>query len=106
LESFGIAPEVIEQQVAAEVEAATFEVHPDNTQIVEVFLAFGTQWRLIGVGHGAVYQGLEYGSLQAILAGLGVARSVPDRREIFAGLRIMEAAALPLLNERAKEKPE
>lgn len=73
-----------------------FEIWSENWEVAEAFLCVSTQWRAIARGmEGAVYyQGLDYAGVGAGLAGAGVAVS-PD---IWAGLRVMEAAARNMLN--------
>lgn len=91
---------MIEREVDAESAAAIFEVHPDNAQIVAAFLTLQTQWRVIGGGMGFVYQGIDYTAVPAVLALLDVPRR--ERAEVFIGLRVMEASAIPFLNARSK----
>lgn len=99
MEAFGASEDVIEQQAAAEAEAALLAVHEDNVQTVLAFVALATQWRVSAVGVGnLVYLGLDYAAIPAVLSLLGVARR--ERAEVFAGLQLMERVALPLRNER------
>lgn len=73
---------------------------PENQRIVEVFVALGTQWRVIaGIG-GVFYQGLDYTATRNAIELMGIDRS--EWPEIFNGLRIMEAAAQPILNEKER----
>ncbi|MBK7954576.1 MAG: DUF1799 domain-containing protein [Candidatus Accumulibacter sp.] len=72
------------------------ELWPENARPLEVFIAMQTQWALGGMG-GVV--GLRYESLPAMLDLLGTKK--PARREVFAALRVMESAALKVLNEAA-----
>lgn len=64
-----------------------FEVHPDNWEIVQLFLALSTQWVIAGMGS---YVGINYCAVEptARLAGIEM---TPD---VFGGLRLMESAAL------------
>lgn len=103
MEAFGATPEAIEAAVAPEREKATFEVHADNEWTVSTFLALQTQWRVaVGMG-GVAHLGLDYAAIPPTMALLGVPRT--QRREVFDGLRVMEAAALPILNA-PKESPD
>lgn len=86
-----------EQLLAQEAERATCEVYPENENVVAAFLRLATQWRIVAVGSGAVYQGIDYGSIPFVLSTLGIS----DRKDCFWGLRVMEAAAVKLLNERS-----
>ncbi len=58
-----------------------------------------TQWRLVAIPMGGVlYQGIEYASVETVLSMFDL---TPDeRREYFAGLRLMESAALMVRNAR------
>ena len=73
-----------------------FPVWIENWPVVEAFQAVCTQWRAIAQGmEGQVYwQGLDYAGVAAGLAGAGLAAPPP----IWAGLRVMEAAARNVLN--------
>lgn len=46
--------------------------------------------------------GLDYSSIPAVLQMQGIKRK--EWSDIFAGLQIMEAAAIPVLSERYKPK--
>lgn len=75
-----------------------FEVHPDNWNAIEAFLAMQTQWRIaVGLG-GAARIGLDYAALPMVFSGLRVAPK--DRPDIWSDLRIMEAAALKEFGSR------
>lgn len=77
-----------------------FAVYRDNLPTVLCFAALATQWRVIAGGLGAaVYQGLDYSAITPLfLRTHGIERK--HEAEVFMGLRIMEAAALPILNAR------
>lgn len=95
-------PEEIELQVAAEAALNDFDVYAENMATVGCFVALQTQWRVIAGFGGAVYQGLDYAAVTPLLLrNCGVKRK--DEADVFAGLQIMEAAALPVLNA-PKEK--
>lgn len=74
----------------------SFEIYAENAEIVGAFLSLATQWRVIVGFGGAMWQGLEYASIPVVLSAL----AIEDRAGAFAGLRIMEAAALRVLNEK------
>lgn len=97
----GLPPEEID--AAVEQERAgdpPFEVFPDNWVTAQAFMALTTQWRVI-VGERVAYQGIDYAAIGAVLA----MSEIPDaqRAEVFAGLRVMERAALPILNSHPEE---
>jgi hypothetical protein len=71
-----------------------FAVWPENWSSVLTFLELATQWRVAAAGlAGAIlYFGLDYAGVRALLQGRA------DADEIFSDLRVMEAAALPVLN--------
>ena len=80
----------------AEIVGDDLEVWAENWGTLSAFLAFQTQWRAIARGmEGQVYwQGLDYAGVEAGLRGSGI-DATPD---IWAGLRVMEAAARNALN--------
>jgi hypothetical protein len=80
LAAFGLQ---VEQQ-----EAGGIEAWPENETTIKVFMAMGTQWN-VGMA-GAV--GLRYEALPVVLDLMGVAAD--ERPGVFAGLRVMEGAAL------------
>lgn len=74
------------------------EIWAENWLTVRLFLDLSTQWRLaVGMGC-AVWLGLDYPAVLAHLRMRGVKRC--DRARIFDGIRIMEGAALPILNRQ------
>lgn len=91
----GAPPEVITALKADQGEEP-FPVWLVNQAVVEAFLAVCTQWRAIARGmDGQVYwQGLDYAGVAAGLAGAGITQTP----ELWAGLRVMEAAARNQLN--------
>lgn len=96
----GFPADVIEQMTEGDRAAEVVEVHEDNVEALRVFLELQTQWR-VAVGMRPVWMGLEYASIRPVLWGLAIPR---DRhRELFAALRVMERAALPILNKPREE---
>lgn len=84
--------------LAVELPADDVEIWPENLDTVDAFLACQTQWQVDGM-NGRVL-GLRYADVAATLEMLGVA----DRRAVFGGLRVMEAAALEVFSAAAKRK--
>ena len=79
---------------------APLEIYPENHAALEWFLALETQWRIL-LGMSAVYyQGLRYDIAVLMMREAGLRRR--ERHRLLADLRIMEGAALPLLNEPAQ----
>lgn len=70
---------------------------PENVKVVEVFLALGSQWRMLAGAHGAMYLGLDYAVVQPVLELLQLKRK--HWPQLFAELRMMERAALAVLNQ-------
>nr|WP_275760839.1 DUF1799 domain-containing protein [Ralstonia pseudosolanacearum] len=68
------------------------EVWPDNAATVAVFAHLGTQWRVGARGP----LGLDYTAIPVVLELLAV--PADERAEVFAGIRIMEHAALAEMN--------
>ncbi|KAF1043063.1 MAG: hypothetical protein GAK35_02383 [Herbaspirillum frisingense] len=87
LQAIGLKPEDLDPA------ALGCDVYPENMPAVQVFEAMDTQWR---TGMGGVY-GLDYAALPAVLRMLGIGRN--RWKEIFSDLRVMEAAALEVLQE-------
>lgn len=63
-----------------------------------VFLALQTQWRreIPAMSGQMVWHGLRYGEAEVVIRMMGFRK---QQQAIFEELRIMEAAALPLLNQ-------
>lgn len=83
------------EQIAASAPKEDFEVWEENWPAVEMFLRLQTQWRIIG-GMAVAYMGLDY---QAV-AWMFSLYNVEQPRQLLEDLQVMEAAALPLLNQR------
>lgn len=66
---------------------------PRNWPSLLAFLVCQTQWRVVATMSGLIWLGLDYAAARGALdeAGLPIAR--------MADLRVIEAAALPILNE-------
>ncbi len=73
---------------------ALFDLWPENLPALEIFRALKTQWRLVAGFGGVTYQGLRYAEARAEIR----ERRVKDRAGMLADLRVMERAALPILN--------
>jgi hypothetical protein len=72
-----------------------YQVWPRNIAVVRVFQALATQWRAAPMGG---VTGLDYSAITpTVLRGLQVSRQAWP--EIFAGLQVMEAAALAAFSE-------
>jgi hypothetical protein len=76
-----------------EVENDKVPVWPENWPSVFAFLECQTQWRTAATMRSLIWVGLDYAAVQTVLDAESLGR------EIFADLRTMEAAALPVLNE-------
>lgn len=72
-----------------------FPVEPDNWEIVGLFSALRTQWRVAPMGG---YLGLDYTAVAAVFNILRVA----DRETVFSHLQEMESAALQVFSTRSK----
>lgn len=79
--------------VAAD-QVAAIDILPPNHGSVRAWLECQTQWRRTGLMTGILYDGLDYPSVRLVLDDLGAPPGV------FADLRVMERAALPILNDR------
>lgn len=87
----------------ADTSEAGFGVLRENWLSFEVFCALGTQWRIVSGFGGGYYEGLDYAAItRDFMGAMGVKKR--RRKRVFNDLRIMEAAALEILNERASSK--
>jgi hypothetical protein len=78
---------------AEETQPDDFEVLEENWETVAMFLRMQTQWNVAMGG----FVGMRYD----VLHWLCDLYSVEDQRSMLEGLRVMEAAALQVLNERS-----
>lgn len=76
-----------------------FEVYEDNMPTVEAFLALQTQWRYVS-GMRAIRTGFDYNVVPGVFTLLGIPAA--DHAEVFAGVRVMELAALNICAQRAQ----
>nr|WP_245258663.1 DUF1799 domain-containing protein [Methylopila sp. M107] len=85
-----------------ETSADDFDVWAPNWAAVTAFLALDTQWRVVARwGGGFVYLGLDYPAVDVVL------RRRKADEATFDDLRLMEGAAIEVLNELVDEaKPE
>jgi hypothetical protein len=81
-----------------EIEPPEFEVWPDNWPTVSVFVAMSTQWNCAAGMTAVVRLGLRYEALSTVMTCLAIDGG--QHSEIFGGLRLMESAALEVLNAK------
>ena len=94
----GAPPEVIEEaQRKANPEEEVCWVFEENWNSVLFFFDLQTQWNIGGMGG---YIGLNYPGVESAMRLNEIQRQ--DRKALFADLRIMELAALPVLNKKEK----
>lgn len=98
LAAFGMPADVFSSE-EADTEDDRCVIDADNWSTVMVFLAMQTQWRreFAGMSGELVWHGLRYGEAATVINLLGYKAKAA---EIFDGLRVMESAALPILNKR------
>lgn len=85
--AFGAPTEMLDSLKEASV-SEEFEVLPENWPIVDLFLRLQTQWRFSGMGSAT---GLDYNAVDVVMRRL---RIEDGDGAIFAGLQVMEVAAL------------
>ena len=90
MDTWGGAPAELVRALSEEV--GEFEVEPENWETVCLFMAVQTQWRIGFSGP----SGLDYTAVKATMDILGVT----DQPAVFAGIRIMECAALQEMGRR------
>ncbi|WFE92307.1 DUF1799 domain-containing protein [Roseibium porphyridii] len=88
-----VAPDAVTQAVDV------FEVWRVNWKAVTSFLTVETQWRVLASPAGLIWLGLDYTAAAATLRG----RSDRLWRHLLSELRIMEHAALDVLNAEQAE---
>lgn len=96
---FGLVIET--EEAEDEIQADAFDVWPENVETVAVFVGMETQWACVATAKRMLAIGLRYESLREMWQACGVKRK--RRAEVMRGLRVMELAALPLLNGRGGE---
>lgn len=79
-----------------EVGPRVIDVWPENLATWETWRALETQWRKTVGMFGGCWDGIEYASIPMALEMAGV--TAEQRQDVLAGLRDMQAAALPVLN--------
>lgn len=72
-----------------------FEVAAENVEALLMFQQLRTQWRYQVAGSRLLWIGLDY---SAVTATISATAKKKRRRELFAAMREMEEAALPVLN--------
>ena len=92
---------VYEQETPAIMpEKPAFDVMPENWKAVNAFLSLATQWRLVAVGMGGLmFTGLDYVAAAALFKSGHSKKSQAKFERLMARVRVMEQAALPILNE-------
>lgn len=80
-------------------EAQAFEVWPENMPSVRFFSIVSGQWRALAGFAGSRFIGLDYAAVESSMNMHGIKHK--QRPRIFEDLRVMEDAALPLLNRRS-----
>ncbi len=74
--------------------AECFEIWPENRQTWNVFCSMRTQWLRSNGMSGDRYLGLNYVALESVMRML----KIRNQDEIFNGIRVMESAAMEVLN--------
>jgi hypothetical protein len=85
-------------QITPAVRKTHFEIYPENQTALELFLAVQTNWRLVAGMDGVTFQGIDYTALTAVFTLMAIPKK--QRPALFAELRTMEGAAIPILNKR------
>lgn len=94
------APDSVMEEVRADVSAEDepLEVFEEHREVVELFVASGTQWRYAGLE--ALPAGLDYAGVRATAEAIGT----PWERRLLDSLRVMEHAAIEALAERRPKR--
>ncbi len=100
----GGAPEEEIEKLALEAKGSDdYEIWPENADALNAFMfAAGSQWRTISGPGGFVFQGLEYSEVERAF------RMNPPKltteAEAWWGIRVLEAEATRLRNEKLERK--
>ena len=99
LAAWGLPPDAFE---GLETEEAHCEIWEENWDTLMVFLACQTQWKkeIPAMSGQILWHGLEYPAVEVVLRLKGFKGKMA--MEIFEGIQVMEAAALPILNKPKK----
>lgn len=73
------------------------EVWDDHWNAFAIFRAASTQWRVVATAHALLHLGLDYPGVEVVMRRLLPASA--DGDAVFADVMVMEAEALPILNE-------
>lgn len=79
-----------------DLDQTAVQLWTENEQIVDVFVAMATQWRIGFSGP----SGLDYQALPFVMRMIGVPES--EEQDVFDGLRTMESAALDEIHKDRK----
>ena len=90
------APQHIIDAVQQGAKASDFEVWPENEEAIDVFLELGSSWDWVAPGMGdPVRVGIRATEIESTLRVLGFRGA--RRIELFRDIRVMERAALEVL---------
>ena len=104
LAELGASEEEITAALAAREpdEEEPFELWVENVEAFAIFTSLETQWRVVAGFGASAWLGLDYTAAEALMR---IRRVKPAARaELFADLRAMELAVLPILNKREDEE--
>lgn len=76
----------------------TYEVWPENIEVVNLFCSVATQWDFVLEMGAVLHRGLNYNQVKSALELMGIKRS--RWPTLFHGLQVMEQAALTVYRER------
>lgn len=71
---------------------------PEHVEALELFMVVSGQWR-VAAGFAVFFVGLDYSAVEAAMNMRGVKRA--ERQRLFAEVRVMESAALKMLNRKS-----
>ena len=98
------APQHIIDENARKVEESgseDCEVWPENEGTVQFFLDISSQWIVSGMGD---YIGLDHQAIYSTMDMVGIHRKNRTKRAtLFRHMKVMEASALEVIEERKKE---
>ncbi|WP_157957095.1 DUF1799 domain-containing protein [Salinicola salarius] len=73
----------------------TCDCWPEHWDALQVFLSCGSQWRTIVTGKSIIYQGLDYGAVEAVIRLRGIA----EPWQVFEQVGQIERGAMEVIND-------
>lgn len=76
----------------------TIDLWPEHAQVWDIWLALQNAWNLVAGMAGVIYLGFDRSQAESVMRLAGVKKR--HRLQMLSDLLTLEAAALPILNQR------